>query len=125
MKRILVAVALVFAGIYAFKIYDKGRTVDVARGRVVAMLRAMGEKDEQAALCFWALNKEVLDRETMAFYYNRYLKFVAASGLDGSGWSVGDAKPTDDARATIVTVRNGDRAVHLKVSEGLPIELQE
>jgi hypothetical protein len=125
MKRILVAVVLVFAAIYAFKIYDKGRTVDVARGRVAAVLRAMGEKDEQAALCFWALNKEVLDRETMAFYYDRYLKFVFASGLDGSGWSVGDAKPTDDARATIVTVRNGERTVTLKVTEGLPIELRE
>jgi hypothetical protein len=125
MKKILIAVVLVLAAIAAFKYYDRKRNVDVARGRVEAMLRAMGEKDEQTSLCLWALNKVVLDRETMAFYYDRYLKFVSASGLDGSSWSVGDAKPTEDARATIVTARNGDRTVVLKVTEGLPIELQE
>ena len=125
MKRILIAVALVFAAIYAFKAYDKGRTVDVARTRVVAMLRAMSERDEQTALCRWALDKEVLDRETMSFYYDRFLHFVSASGVDGSGWSVGDAKPTDDGRATMVTARSADRTVTLKVTEGLPIELKE
>ena len=90
------------------------------------MLRAMGEKDEQTALCLWALNKVVLDRETMSFYYDRYLKFVSESGLDGSAdWAVAETKPSDDGRATIVTVRGSDRTVVLRVSEGLPIELQQ
>ena len=126
MKKIIVAIVLIFAAIYAFKYYDKIRTVDANRGRVEAMLRAMAEKDEQTALCLWALNKVVLDRETMSFYYDRYLKFVSESGLNGSsGWTVADTKPGDDGRATMVTVRSSDRTVVLRVPEGLPIELQE
>jgi hypothetical protein len=126
MKKIFVAIVFILAVIAAFKYYDKTHNVDAARGRVEAMLRAMGERDEQQSLCLWALNKVVLDRETMSFYYDRYLKFVSASGLDGSsGWSVADVKPTDDNRATLVTVRNGDRTVVLKVTEGLPIEARE
>ena len=126
MKKIIVAVVLILAAVYAFKWYDKTRIVDANRGRVEAMLRAMGEKDEQTALCLWALNKLVLDRETMSFYYDRYLKFVSVSGLDGSpGWSVAETKASDDGRATMVTVRGGDRALVLRVSEGLPIELQQ
>jgi hypothetical protein len=126
MKKLIVAIVLIIAAIYAFKYYDKTRTAEANRGRVEAMLRAMGEKDEQTALCLWALNKVVLDRETMSFYYDRYLKFVSESGLDGSsGWAVADAKPSADGRATMVTVRGSDRTVVLKVSEGLPIELQQ
>lgn len=126
MKRILIAIALVIAAIAAFKYYDRTRSTDSNRGRVEAMLRAMGERDEQTALCLWALNKVVLDRETMSFYYDRYLKFVFDSGLDGaSGWAVTDAKPTGEQRTTIVTAKNVNRTVVMKVTEGLPIELQQ
>ncbi len=126
MKRILIAIVLIFAAIAVFKYYDRMRTGDVARDRVVAMVRAMSERDEQTALCRWALDKDVLDRDTMSFYYDRYLAFVSASGLDGSaGWAVADSKRTEDGRATLVTVRNGDRAAVLKVTDGLPIELQQ
>jgi len=126
MKQIIIAIVLIVAGVAAFKYYDRIRTADANKGRVEAMLRAMGDKDEQTALCLWALNKVVLDRETMSFYYDRYLKFVSASGLDGSsGWAVADTKPSDDGRATMVTVRASDRTVLLRVAEGLPIELQQ
>ncbi len=126
MKQIIVAIVVVLAAVAAFKYYDRYRTGDTNRGRVVGMLRAMGEKDEQTALCLWALNKEVADRDTMNAYYDRYLKFVSASGLDGSsGWAVSDATPVGDGRSTIVDVRNGDRTVALKVAEGIPIELQQ
>jgi len=126
MKQIIVAIVVVLAAVAAFKYYDRYRTGDVNRGRVEAMLRAMSEKDEQTSLCLWALNKVVADRDTMNAYYDRYLRFVSASGLDGSsGWAVSDAKPAGDGRTTIVTVRGGDRTVVLKVAEGLPIELQE
>ena len=124
-RKLLIAVVLVVGAVYLFKHFDKGRTVDVARERVVKMLRAMSENDEQTALCRWALDKDVLDRETMSFYYDRYLRFVSASGMGGSGWSVGEAKETSDGRATTVTASNGDRTVTLKVTDGLPIELRE
>ena len=126
MKKIIVVIVLIFAAIYAFKSWDRTRNADANKGRVQSMLRAMGEKDEQTALCLWAMNKVVLDRETMSFYYDRYLKFVSESGLDGSAdWAVAETKPGDDGRATIVTVRGSDRTVVLRVSEGLPIELQQ
>ncbi|HVN74843.1 MAG TPA: hypothetical protein VMT19_00900 [Thermoanaerobaculaceae bacterium] len=126
MKQILIAIVVIVAAVAAFKYWDRYRTGDVNRGRVEAMLRSMAEKDEQTSLCLWALNKVVLDRDTMNAYYDRYLRFVSASGLDGSsGWAVADAKPSGDGRATIVTVRGNDRSVVLRVSEGLPIELQQ
>ncbi|MGD1147020.1 MAG: hypothetical protein ABR961_03595 [Thermoanaerobaculaceae bacterium] len=126
MKRLIVAIVLVFAAIYAFKWFDKTRSADANRGRVESMLRAMADKDEQTALCLWALNKVVLDRDTMSFYYDRYLKFVSESGLDGSSaWSVAETKPSDDGRASMVSVRGSDRTIVLRVKEGLPIELQE
>jgi hypothetical protein len=37
---------------------------------------------------------------------------------------VAETKPIDDGRATMVTVRGSDRTLVLRVSEGLPIELQ-
>ncbi len=125
MKKIIVAIVLILGAVAAFKYYDRIHTADTNRGRVEGMLRAMADKDEQTALCLWALNKVVLDRETMSFYYDRYLKFVSASGLDGSsGWAVAETKPIDEGRATMVTVRGSDRTLVLRVSEGLPIELQ-
>ena len=99
MKKIIVAIVLILGAVAAFKYYDRIHTADTNRGRVEGMLRAMADKDEQTALCLWALNKVVLDRETMSFYYDRYLKFVSASGLDGSsGWAVAETKPIDDGR---------------------------
>ena len=126
MKQIIVAIVVVLAAVAAFKYYDRYRTGDTNRGRVVGMVRAMGEKDEQTALCLWALNKEVADRDTMNAYYDRYLKFVSVSGLDGSsGWAVAEAKASDDRRATMVTVKGNDRSLVMRVAEGVPIELQQ
>ncbi len=125
MKQIIVAIVVILAAVAAFKYFDRYRTADTNRSRVEVMLKAMGEKDEQTALCRWALDKDVADRDTMNAYYDRYLRFVSASGLDGSGWSVTETRPSDDGRGTIVTVKGNDRTVVLRVAEGLPIELQQ
>ncbi len=125
MKQIIVAIVVIFAAVAAFKYFDRYRTADTNRSRVEVMLKAMADKDEQTALCRWALDKDVADRDTMNAYYDRYLRFVSASGLDGSGWSVADTRPRGDGRGTIVTVKGNDRTVVLRVAEGLPIELQQ
>ncbi len=124
MKQLLIIVALAVAVVFAYKAWDKNHTLDVSRKRVEVMVRSMAEKDEQTALCIWALDKRILDSSTMASYQLPFMRFWSESGLGGgTGWTVADVKLRDDGHTTLVTVSSGDRKVVLDVWPNQPIAL--
>lgn len=124
MKKLLIIVALAVAVVFAYKAWDKNHTLDTSRKRVEVMIRSMAQKDEQTALCTWALDKRILDSSTMAAYQMPFMRFWSDSGLGGaSDWTVANVTLRDDGHTTLVTVASGDRKVVLDVWPNQPIAL--
>jgi len=124
MKRILVLVVLIAAGVFAFKAWDKQQGERAARLRVEGVIRAMAEKDEQTAIGLWAENREKLDAAGLAAYQLGFERFWSESGLaSASDWTVAavDAEPNSSAR--LVTVRSGDQRVVLRVPRNATVSL--
>lgn len=127
MKKVLILLVLVVAVVVAIKKFGTWFSVDRptedARRRVETIIAAMEAepKDEQLALCMWALNMRVLDIDTMRGYEYKWTEFWRESGLGSArGWRVVAVEPAG-AGETRVTVRSDSREVKLVVPELAPI----
>jgi hypothetical protein len=122
MKKILVAVILIAAGIYAFKAWDKQRGTSAARLRAEAMVHAMADNDAQTAIGLWSENREKLDMAGLEAYQLRFQTFWSDSGLSsGSGWAVTAVEPEPGSDVHLVTLQSGDQRVVLRVPPNAPI----
>ena len=122
MKKILVAVILIAAGIYAYKAWDTQQGVRAARQRAEGVVRAMADNDAQTAIGLWSENREKLDIAGLESYQLRFERFWSESGLSsGSGWAVATVKREPDSDVHLVTLRSGDRQVVLRVPPNAPI----
>lgn len=127
MKKVLILVVILVVVVLAIKNFGTwfsvGRPTEDAKRRVETMIAAMEAepRDEQLALCMWALNKRVLDMDTMRAYEGQWTEFWRESGLGSArGWRVVTVEPAG-AGETRVTVRNDSREVKLVVPEREPI----
>jgi len=122
MKKLLVAVILIVAGIYGFKAWDKKQGGRVAQMRAEAVVRAMADNDEQKAIGLWSENVEKLDMAGLESYQLRFQKFWSESGLSaGSGWVVSAVEPEPDSNVHLVTLQSGEQKVVLRVPPNTPI----
>jgi hypothetical protein len=126
-KKVLILVVILVVVVLAIKNFGTwfsvGRPTEDAKRRVETMIAAMEAepRDEQLALCMWALNKRVLDMDTMRAYEGQWTEFWRESGLGSArGWRVVTVEPAG-AGETRVTVRNDSREVKLVVPEREPI----
>jgi hypothetical protein len=122
MKKLLVAVVLIAAGIYGFKTWDKHRGADAARLRAAGVIRAMAQNDQQTAIGLWSENREKLDMAGLESYQLRFQTFWVDSGLSsGSGWVVTAVEPDPGGDVHLVTLQSGDQQVVLRVPADTPI----
>jgi hypothetical protein len=122
MKKLLVAVVLVIAGIYGYKAWDKQQGARAARVRAEALIRAMADNDAQTAIGLWSENREKLDMAGLEAYQLRFQRFWSDSGLSsGSGWVVTAVEPDAGSNAHLVTLQSGDQHVVLRVPPNTPI----
>jgi hypothetical protein len=122
MKKILVAVLLIAAGIYGYKAWDKQQGTRAARLRAEGVVRAMAENDPQTAIGLWSENREKLDMAGLEAYQLRFQRFWSDSGLSsGSGWVVTAVEPEPDSDFHLVTLQSGEQQVVLRVPANTPI----
>jgi hypothetical protein len=122
MKKILVAVLLIAAGIYGYKAWDKQQGARAARLRAEGVVRAMAENDQQTAIGLWSENREKLDMAGLEAYQLRFQRFWSDSGLSsGSGWVITAVEPEPGSDAHLVTLQSGDQHVVLSVPPNTPI----
>jgi len=122
MKKILVAVILIAAGIYGFKAWDKQQTARAARLRAEGVVRAMADNDPQTAIGLWSENREKLDMAGLEAYQLRFQTFWSDSGLSsGSGWVVTAVEPEPGSKVHLVTLQSGEQQVVLRVPPDTPI----
>ena len=129
MKKVLILVVIVVVVVVAIKNFGTwfsvGRPTEDATRRVTMMIAAMESqpKDEQLALCLWALNKTSLDMDAMRAYEGRWSDFWRDSGLGGTrGWRVASVEPLG-AGETRVVVKTDSQEVRLVVPEREPIRM--
>ncbi len=122
MKKILLALVVIAACIYGFKAWDRQRSADAARLRVVAVLHAMADNDPQTAIGVWAENRAKLDMAGLAAYQLRFERFWADSGLAaGTGWTVASVQADPNGGGHLVTLASGGQRVVLRVPASAPI----
>ncbi len=122
MKKILVAVILIVAGIYGYKAWDKQQGARAARLRAEGVIRAMAANDQQTAIGLWSENRENLDLAGLEAYQLRFQAFWSDSGLSmGSRWVVTSVEPEPASNAHRVTLKSGDQQVVLRVPANTPI----
>ncbi len=122
MKKILVAIILIVAGIYGYKAWDKQQGARSAQLRVEGIVRAMADNDQQTAIGLWSENREKLDLPGLEAYQMRFQTFWSNSGLSStSGWDVTAVDPEPDSNAHRVTLQSGDQRVVLRVPPNSPI----
>jgi hypothetical protein len=122
MKKILVAVLLIAAGIYGYKAWDKQQGARAARLRAEGVVRAMAENDPQTAIGLWSENREKLDMAGLEAYQLRFQRFWSDSGLSsGSGWVVTAVEPEPGSNVHLVTLQSGEQQVVLRVPPNTPI----
>ena len=122
MKKILVAVILIAAGIYGYKAWDKQQSARAAQRRAESMVRAMDANDPQTAIGLWSENREKLDMAGLEAYQLRFERFWSESGLSsGTGWVITGVEPDPGSNAHRVTLMSGDQEVVLKVPPNTPI----
>jgi hypothetical protein len=122
MKKILVAVVLIAAGIYGFKVWDTQQGTHAARLRAEGVVRAMADNDQQTAIGLWSENREKLDMAGLEAYQLRFQTFWSDSGLSsGSGWVVTAVEPEPGRKVHLVTPQSGNQQVVLRVPPDPPI----
>ncbi|HNX49628.1 MAG TPA: hypothetical protein PLS53_04460 [Thermoanaerobaculaceae bacterium] len=123
MKKLLILVVAVVVVVVAIKNFGTwfsvGRPTDDATRRVEGMIAAMEAqpKDEQLALCLWALNRTSLDFDTMRAFEGRWTEFWRESGLgEARGWKIASVEALG-AGETRVVVKTDSQEVRLLVPE--------
>ncbi len=123
MKKLLILVVVVVVAVLAVRKFGQWFSVDRptedAVQRVQKMIGAMEgtPRDEQTALCLWALNRQALDADTIRAYANQWEEFWRRSGLGAArGWTVSVVEPAK-AGMTTVMARSGDLEVRMYVPE--------
>jgi hypothetical protein len=117
MKKILLVVLLVGAGIAGFKYWDKEQGMRAARQRVEAIVRAMADSDQQKAIGLWAENREKLDAAGVEAAQLPFQTFWRESGLSSSSsWVVVNVEPAGSGTFN-VTARSGDQTIVLRVPQ--------
>jgi hypothetical protein len=122
MKKLLVALIVIAAGIYGYKAWDRQQGARAARLRAEGVIRAMAKNDQQTAIGLWSENREKLDMAGLEAYQLRFQTFWSASGLSsGSGWVVTAVEPEPGSDVHLVTLQSGDQQVVLRVPPNTPI----
>ena len=122
MKKLLVALVVIVAGVYGFKAWDKQRETHAAQQRAEGVVRAMANNDQQTAIGLWSENREKLDMAGLEAYQLRFQTFWSDSGLAaGSGWVVTAVEPEPDSHVRLVTLQSGEQQVVLRVPPDTPI----
>lgn len=129
MKKLVIAVLVIVAAVIAVRKFGQWFSVDRptqdAVQRVQKMIGAMEStpRDEQTALCLWALNRQVLDADTIRAYANQWEEFWRRSGLGAArGWTVSVVEP-NKLGVTTVVARSGDLEVRMYVPERAQISV--
>ncbi len=141
MKKLVIGIGVVVVIMLGAKIsFEQWETnirpIKTAQGRVESMLQTLEESktgnnvaSEQAALCLWAENKLMLDRDRIEYYEPIWLRFLASSGLKTTGgWGITSTElhsAADDEPIWVeVKLSSGGKTIVLKVpDERSPIEL--
>ncbi|MGV8042225.1 MAG: hypothetical protein AB2L07_19950 [Thermoanaerobaculaceae bacterium] len=129
MKKLVILVVVIVAAVIAVRKFGQWFSVDRptqdAVQRVQKMIGAMEStpRDEQTALCLWALNRQVLDADTIRAYVNQWEEFWRRSGLGAArGWTISVVEPAKLGITTVVA-RSGDLEVRMYVPERAQITL--